>query len=490
MTAPAQPAPAGAGQSAEATAPDGLPLPQRHWAMATILLGVAVAVLDGTIITLALPRIASEFGATPSSAIWIVNAYQMAVLVSLLPCAALGDRYGYRRVYLCGVAVMIVASLGAMLAPSMAMLIAWRTVQGLGASGIMGVNAALVRLTYPRAQLGRGLALNSITVAVASVAGPTIAAAVLSHASWPWLFAINLPLGAGLMWLGRRALPAHRSATPVNLRAGDVLLNAAMFALVFLGVEQLGTRAGAGGVGARDVVWACGLLLAGVVVGAVFVRGQLRRAVPLLPVDLLRIPVFALSMCTSVTAFAAQTLGQISMPFLLLVNQGRSPAETGLLMTAWPIGSIAMAPLAGRLTGRYNAGVLSAIGLALMSAGLASLALLPTMPSHIDIAWRLALCGAGFALFQTPNNFTIVTSAPAARAGGASGMLGTARLTGQSAGAVLLAIVFSASAHAGPSIALGLGAVCALVAGGFSLSRRSGLRAAAGSAGGPRAGAP
>ena len=138
-----------------------------------------------------------------------------------------------------------------------------------------------------------------------------------------------------------------------------------------------------------------------------------------------------------------------------------------------------MAPIAGRLTGRYNAGVLSAIGLGLMCLGLALLALLPAAPAQMDIAWRLALCGAGFALFQTPNNFTIVTSAPAARSGGASGMLGTARLTGQSTGAVLLAIVFSAApGRAGPAIALGLGAACALVAGGFSLLRRRGIQAA------------
>ena len=222
------------------------------------------------------------------------------------------------------------------------------------------------------------------------------------------------------------------------------------------------------------------LLLGGLVVGVVFVRGQLRRDVPLLPVDLMRIPVFALSMCTSVTAFAAQALGQIAVPFLLLVNQGRSAAETGLLMAAWPVGSMATAPVAGRLTGRYNAGVLSAIGMAIMAVGLASLALLPTAPTHVDIGWRLALCGAGFALFQTPNNFTIVTSAPAARAGGAGGMLGTARLTGQSAGAVLLAIVLAtASQQSGPTLALGLGAAGAVAAGLFSLSRRSGIRAAA-----------
>ena len=241
----AEPAPPTHSTEAAPPPTDGLPQPQRRWAMATILLGIAVAVLDGTIVSLALPRMAGEFNATPASAIWIVNAYQLTVLVSLLPFAALGDRYGYRRVYLGGVAVMLVASLGAMLSPSLPVLIGWRALQGLGAAGIMGVNAALVRLTYPRAQLGRGLAFNSVTVAVASVAGPTLAAAILSHASWPWLFAINLPLGVGLLWLGRRALPAHRSATPVRLRVGDVLLNAAMFALVFLGVEQLGTRAGA-----------------------------------------------------------------------------------------------------------------------------------------------------------------------------------------------------------------------------------------------------
>lgn len=474
-------APAQAPQPAPVVTDDGLPQPQRRRAIVTILLGIAVAVLDGTIVTLALPRIATDFHATAASSIWIVNAYQLAVLVTLIPCAALGDRFGYRRVYLCGVATMLVTSLGAMLAPSMPALIAWRAVQGMGAAGIMGVNAALVRLTYPRHLLGRGMALNSVTVAVAAVAGPTLAAVILSHTSWHWLFGINLPLGLGLLWLGQRSLPPHRSPTPARLHPLDVLLNAAMFSLVFLGVEQLGTRAGAGSLNARAAALAVALLLGGLVVGVVFVRGQLRRDVPLLPVDLMRIPVFALSMCTSVTAFAAQALGQIAVPFLLLVNQGRSAAETGLLMAAWPVGSMATAPVAGRLTGRYNAGVLSAIGMAVMAVGLASLALLPTAPTHVDIGWRLALCGAGFALFQTPNNFTIVTSAPAARAGGAGGMLGTARLTGQSAGAVLLAIVLAtASQQSGPTLALGLGAACAVAAGLFSLSRRSGIRAAAG----------
>ena len=455
---------------------DGLPTPARYAAMAAILLGIALSVLDATLVNLALPGIARDFGRPASEAIWILNAYQLAVLIALLPCATLGDQLGYRSVYLGGLAVLLLGSVGCLLADSLPTLVAARAVQGLGAAGVMGVNTALVRLTYPRALLGRGIALNSLTVAVTSVAGPSLAALVLSVASWPWLFALNLPLAGGLLLLGRRALPAHGGGGDARLRPLDVLLNGAMFALVFLGVDLLGTRAGAGAATPQAVATAVALLFAGVAVGAVFVRGQLRRAVPLLPVDLLRIRVFALSICTSVTAFAAQTLAMVALPFLLLEGYGRSHGDTGLLLAAWPLGSIVTAPIAGRLIGRINAGVLGAAGLWTMGLGMALLALLPAAPHSADIVWRMALCGIGFALFQSPNNYTIVTSAPPERSGGASGMLGTARLTGQSTGAVLLAIVFSAvPGAAGPSVALGLGAAFAGASGLLSFLRRRGL---------------
>ena len=453
-------------------APDGLPVPARYWSMAVILLGIAISVLDATIVNLALPSIARDLGRPAADAIWIVNAYQLGVLTLLLPCAKLGDLIGYRRVYLWGVVVLLVGSLGCVLANSLGWLVASRALQGMGAAGIMGVNSALVRLTYPRALLGRGIAINSMTVAVASVAGPSVAAAVLSVASWPWLFAINLPVAGALVLLGLRALPAN----PPGLAAGgrlsalDVLLNAAMFALIFLGVETLGTGVGVpGAVGS-----AIGLLLAGVAIGAVYVRRQLRQSVPLFPVDLLRIRVFALSMCSSVTAFTAQMLSNIALPFLLLEGYGRSHVDTGLLITAWPLGSIVAAPIAGRLIGRVPAGLLGAVGLWTMASAMALLALLPPAPHDADIAWRMALCGIGFALFQSPNNYTIVTSAPPHRAGGASGMLGTARLTGQSIGAVIAAIAFSATHSApgrGPVVALAIAATFAAAAGVFSLLR-------------------
>jgi DHA2 family multidrug resistance protein-like MFS transporter len=459
-------------QKNDTAARDGLPAPQRTWAMAAIILGITLSVLDATIVNLALPDITRDFGASAAAAVWVVNAYQLATLGLLLPCAHLGDRFGYRRVYLTGLVVFTLASVLCAISTSLPMLAGARALQGLGAAGLMSVNAALVRLTFPSRMLGRAIALNSVVVASASVAGPTFAALVLSVASWPWLFVVQLPFGLFVWLLGRRSLPANLSRSDAALSPLDVALNMAMFVLLFLGADTLGARSG-GAADGRKLVVAAGLLLASIAVGWIYIRRQRREATPLFPVDLLRIPVFALSMCTSVTAFAAQTLAFVCLPFLLLEGQGRSHLESGLLITAWPAAIVLVAPLAGRMIPRVKGGLLGGIGLATMAVGLALLAWLPEQPTATDLAWRLALCGAGFGLFQSPNNHTIVTSAPIARAGAASGMLGTARLTGQSLGAVLLGLIFSIAGVRGSGLQIAFGLAAALAAGSavFSLLR-------------------
>ncbi|MES2184349.1 MAG: MFS transporter [Pseudomonadota bacterium] len=439
--------------------------------MVAIIFGVTLAVLDGNIVNLALPGIARDLHASAAHAVWVINAYQVAILTMLLPCAMLGDLVGYKKVYLWGAVLFTIASLGCVMADSLGTLALARAAQGVGAAALMGVNAALVRLTYPRALLGRGIAINAVVVATSAVAGPPIAAAILSVASWPWLFAFNLPLGVLVLLIGRRSLPVNvlPPAAGARLHWIDVVLNALMFTLVVLGADALGVGAGSGaGSGASgDVLRGLAMLAAGIAIGIFYVRRQLALAVPLFPVDLLRIPVFRLSMCSSVGTFAAQMMAFISLPFLLLDAYGRSPAQTGLILTAWPLGVVTIAPIAGWLIGRFPDGLLGGIGLAMLSSGLALLAALPAHPSNADIVWRLALCGLGFGLFQSPNNHTIVTSAPPHRSGGASGMLGTARLTGQTLGAVLLATIFSFSdAHngRGPVVALVLGACFAALA--------------------------
>jgi DHA2 family multidrug resistance protein-like MFS transporter len=451
---------------------DGLPTPARHWAMATVILGIGLSVLDSTMVTLALPGIVRDLRITEADGVWLLNAYQLAVLVLLLPLAMVGDLFGYRRVYLAGVALFMMASLGSVLATGAAQLGVARALQGAGAAGLFAVNAALVRLIYPARLLGRGIAINSAVVAVASVAGPAVAAGILSLGPWPWLFAVNIPLALALLLLGWRSLPPNASPAPAGTRIPwlDGLLNAAMFLLLFLGVQRLVPH----GLLPAAPVLAGLLLVAGLVVGVVYVRRQLRQAVPLLPVDLLAIPVFRLSMGTSVAAFGAQTLAAVALPFLLLDGLQRSAGEAGWLLAAWPAGTVLAAPLAGRLIGRVPSGLLGGVGLGLLALGLLGLALLPAHPSAAALAWRLAVCGIGFGLFQSPNNHTIVTSAPAHRAGGAAGMLGTARLTGQSLGALLVGVLYGLWAGQPgqvPALALMLAAVLAAVGGVTSLLR-------------------
>jgi MFS transporter, DHA2 family, multidrug resistance protein len=440
--------------------------------MATILLGITLSVLDGMVVNLALPGMVRDLHSSASNAVWIVNAYQLATLVLLLPLATLGDRLSYRRIYLVGAIVFTLASAACSVATSVGTLAGARAVQGMGAAGMMAVNAALVRLTYPSRMLGRGIALNSVVVATASVAGPPLAAAVLSIATWPWLFLINVPLGLVLIVLGRKVLPENvNRSREAKVTVLDVALNGGMFVTLFLGADLLGTSAEGAGAANRHSGWlGAALLVACLAVGTLHVVRQRTKSHPLLPIDLLRIPVFRLSMATSVCAFSAQTMAYIALPFLFLDAWQQTPGQAGLLMACWPLGVIIAAPQAGRLIGRYPDGLLGALGLGLLALGLGLLALAAGDPRS-EVWWRLAICGLGFGLFQSPNNHTIITSAPAHRSGAASGMLGTARLTGQSLGAALLAAVFAAfSAHDqhGSQVALVCASVLAAASAVFS----------------------
>ena len=453
---------------------DGLPLPQRHVAMAVILLGLVLCVMDSTMMNMALPQVARQWQVAPAQTLWVVNANQIASLVLLLPLAALGDRMGYRRVYLWGMVIFGLASVGALLAPSLPWLIAARALQGLGAAGVLSVNASLVRLIYPRALLGKGIAMNSLTVALAFVAGPAVAAAVISLGDWRWLFALHLPLALAVSWLGLRALPqpvAAADAAQQPLSWLDGGLNIVMFASLFLGVDRISHWQ------PGDSPWPAVLWLAtGVGMGAWYVQRQRSLSAPMFPLDLLRIPVFALSMCASISAFCAQTMAFLALPFLLIEVRGLPTGEAGLLISAWPLALALSAPWVGRMIGRWPAGRLGGVGMAMFALGLWALALLPQQAAHWDVVWRMVLCGMGFAFFQSPNNFTIVTSAPLHRSGAASGMLGSARHVGQGLGAVLLAMAFllwSQVPGQAEQHALALAGCFAVLAGCFSVLRKT-----------------
>lgn len=415
---------------------DGLPTPQRYGAILAIALGITVSVLDGAIANVALPTIAKDLNASPASSIWVVNAYQLAVTISLLSLASLGDIFGYRRIYQTGLLVFSITSLFCALSDSLTTLTIARILQGFGAAAIMSVNTALIRIIYPQRFLGRGMGINALIVAVSSAAGPTVAAGILSMASWQWLFAINLPIGIAALALGLKFLPANSSKSQgQRFDFTSSLMNALTFGLLITAIS--------GFAQGQNKLLVLAEVVAMLIIGGFFVRRQLSRPFPLLPVDLLRIPIFAMSLGTSLCSFSAQMLAFVSLPFFLQNTLGLDSVSTGLLLTPWPLATMVMAPIAGRLVERYHPGMLGGIGLIVLSFGLYSLSLLPQDPSNLNIIWRMLICGAGFGLFQSPNNHTIITSAPRSRSGGASGLLGTARLLGQTTGAALVALMLN-----------------------------------------------
>lgn len=417
---------------------------------------MSVAVLDSAIANVALPTIAREFHANPTSAIWVINAYQVAIIMLLLPLASLGEIVGYRRVYMGGLGVFVVASLGCVFAQSLSALTAWRFVQGFGAAAIMAINGALVRLTYPSNKLGKGIGLNAIVVAVSSAAGPAIAAAILAVASWRWLFAINLPIGIAAVAIGMRALPSNN----VSMRAFDwrsALLNALTLAAVFFAVEDVIDRhVGAFTVAAMAVAAAAGTIL---------VRVARKAADPLIPLDLLRLRVLRSSYGTSVCAFAGHMIALTALPFYLQHRFEYSNAVTGLLITAFPLAICIAAPLSGSLADRFSARWLAVFGLGLFGVGYAVFAL-GDIGARFGVAACLAACGFGFGLFQSPNNRIMLSNTPIRRSGAGAGMLAMSRLVGQTSGAVLVALtfrLFGTTAVAPFIVAAGFGFAGALI---------------------------
>lgn len=435
---------------------DGLAQPGRKWAMAVIALGMTMAVLDGAIANVALPTIAGDLHVNPASSIWVVNAFQLAMTISLLAFSSLGDLWGYKKVYVTGLLMFTITSLICALSDSFITLVIARGLQGFSAAAITSVNTAVLRIIYPSRMLARGMGINGLIIAVAAAAGPTVAAAILAVANWPWLFAVNVPIGVFAFVLGLKFLPSN----PVKVQGQrfdytSALLNALTFGLLISVIDGF----------AHDIHWYILVPAIAVVVisGWFFVRRQLGQPYPLLPVDLLHNRIFTLSLVTSVVAFMAQMLALVSIPFYFQRVLHLNEVSTGLLLTPWPLATMITAPLAGRLMSRFSASILGAVGLVIFGGALFLLASMPDHPSHFDIIWRMFMGGIGFGLFITPNNSTIIASAPTERSGGASGMLGMARLLGQTVGAAFVAVIFAMYPSHGMRYALILGAIIAIL---------------------------
>ncbi|MDE6041184.1 MAG: MFS transporter [Muribaculaceae bacterium] len=442
---------------------------KKYIAVIALQIVMVMTVLDVTLVNVALPVLADTFKISSSAVVWIITIYQLIITMLLLPVSSFGDLFSYKRTFMVGVIIFTLSSALCALSQDFTMLVISRAVQGIGAACVMGVNIALVRLIYPREILGRGMALNAMCIAIATAAGPTIAGAILSVASWHWLFLINVPLGVIAFFIGWRLLPDNPPAErKIGFDWTSAIENMIVFGLIFYALGNFSRK--------NDIALSSVVLAVGLIVGVFYVRRQFRREQPLLPVDLFRNHMYTMSIATSVCSFIAQNVTMIALPFLYLNSYHFSEITTGLLMTPWPLATMIVSPIAARYVEKHNPGATAACGMAVFIAGVLLLLLTGAAPSEWNIAWRMALCGVGFGMFQTPNNIVMVMATPVNRSGGAGGMQSTARLVGQTLGATAVSTVFAINATNSKAVfvCLCISMAFALCAGIFSYTRTLG----------------
>ncbi|XKE45052.1 MFS transporter [Halomonas organivorans] len=414
---------------------DGLPGPERRLAVLALILGTTMAVVDTTMVNLALPSIAADLDVAPARAVWVTNLFQVACAAFLLVFAALSELVSRRRLYVAGLVLFAIAALGSALSRSLETLLVFRTLQGVAAAATLSIGPSLYRTIFPSRLLGSALGLSSLVVATGYAMGPALGGAVLSVASWPWLFALPVPLALGAVGLAWKALP-RETGRRGGFDGPGAVLAMAMLASFFWAMD----RAGDGG----SLPEALAGLAASVIAGVGFVARQRRAPHPLLPLAIFRSPRFSLAVLASGLVFVGHGLAFVALSFLYQQEMGFTPLETAWLFTPWPLTIMLVGPLAGRLADRVNPSLLSSAGIALLMAGLASLAWLDAEAGVLDCLWRTALCGLGFGLYQPPNNRELMASVPAERSAHASGVMSTTRTVGQSLGVALVGACLAA----------------------------------------------
>lgn len=411
---------------------------RRTLSMVAILLCTLMATIDASIVNVALPRLARSLHVGPAETVWVATAFLLAVSCAVPATAALGDQIGRRRLFLIGVPVFTLASLGCALAPSLGLLVTFRVVQGLGSAAILAVSIPLFRVLFPPEKLGQVLGVNAMTVAIGTCAGPTLGGLILAGFSWPWLFLINLPFGAISFLIAVFALPSRMPERGGYDWQGAVLAASAIAAFL-LGVHQL--------VDISSLWLAFVLLAASAALVWLFLAQERRAARPLIPLGLFT-GLFSLTVSTASASFFGQGIAFVALPFLFQSAYHASPLQSALLFTPWPLVIVFIAPLSGRLADRIRPANLAVSGLLVFTVGLLLLALLGDTPPIVLVLVATAVSGLGFAIFQSPNNRDMMAAAPLRFASSASAVLNTNRTVGQSAGsaAVSMALVLSGAA--------------------------------------------
>src|SRR6185312_9384494 len=409
------------------------------WTFAITSLALVMVTLDNLVVTTALPVIRTDLDASLEGLEWTVNAYTLTFAVLLLTGAALGDRFGRRRMFAVGLGIFTVASAVAALAPSMGVLVAARAVQGAGGAIVMPLTLTILSAAVPAEKRGVALGAWGGIGGLAVALGPLVGGAVVSGLSWQWIFWLNVPIGIVLIPLVLRRLDESRGPDKALDLPGLALVSAGLFGIVWGLVrgEQQGWTS-------PEIV---GSLAAGAILVAGFILWELRAEAPMLPMRFFRSRAFALANTSSFLMF----FGMFGSIFLLAqffqTVQGYSPFQAGLRILPWTLAPMFIAPIAGALSDRISPRLIIGTGLALQAVALGWIGLVtsPTVP-YSELVAPFVVAGVGMALFFAPVANVVLSAVGPKEEGQASGANNTIRELGGVFGVAVLAAVF---AHVG-----------------------------------------
>ncbi|MFC5475668.1 MFS transporter [Paraherbaspirillum soli] len=459
--------------------------PSVRWALAGLSLSMLMSSLDTSIANAGLPTLAQAFGASFQAVQWIVLAYLLAITTLIVSVGRFGDIIGRRRLLLGGIVLFTVASLLCGVAPSLWFLVAARAAQGLGAAVMMALAMACVSETVPKEKTGSAMGLLGTMSAIGTTLGPSLGGLLIAGPGWRAIFLVNVPLGILNFVLAQRYLPADRQR-PKTDRTGFDHTGTLLLA-VTLAAYALAMTIGRGRFGALNAA----LLLAAVLVAALFLRVEAKAASPLIRLAMFRNPVLSASLAMSALVSTVMMSTLVVGPFYLSRALGLEAVLVGLVLSAGPLVAALTGVPAGRIVDRFGAQRMTIAGLIGMAAGCCVLSLVPATFGIAGYVTPIVCITASYALFQAANNTAVMSDIRADQRGVISGMLSLSRNLGLITGASAMGAVFALASAAtdmamarpaaiatGMHITFAVAGILIVVALAIAIKRRTGLNQA------------
>ena len=414
--------------------------PRKWWILVAVSVGMFMALLDVTIVNIAIPAIKNDLNASLPHTSWVLNAYSLVLAVSFLSMGRIGDKFGQKRVFIFGLVTFTAFSLLCGLAPSIDWLIAFRAGQGLGGAALLTISLAIVLGAFPRGQQGMAVGLWGALGTAAAAVGPTLGGLLVTYGSWHWIFFVNVPIGVAAVVFAALVIPAReRRAGPGGVDVPGILIAAAglfMFTLALVQGDSWGWTSPA----------ILGLFAGALVAYPLFMWWELHTSHPMFPLELLRIRSFTAAN-TAIMFIGLSMGGTFLMIVIFLVSVlGYSELKAALALTIMPVIALVIAPNAGRLNDRIGPRFPAALGAGLFAVGLVLLAQLGGNTSLVDVMWRAAFIGAGMGFAMPTLSAASMASLPPQVRGVGSGALNTLRQVGFTIGVALLVAIFTHTA--------------------------------------------